>query len=233
MKPFIEIFGIAFPTYGVMVSAGFVAAISFVLAACIRRRLEVHKCIIAVCLAVMAGLFGSKLLSIITLYSPHRITELLLCDPLRLVTDSGLVFYGGIITGVPAAYLASKLLKFKISEYEEVIVPAIPLGHAFGRLGVFSRDVVTALKQKFSAWYIQAPNALRPRGKSFFRYSFSRRRLIFFFLLFSFSLFSAKTKGILPSRYIFRAILCGAFLPNFCAGMRCGENLVFFPLPNG
>ena len=218
MKPFIEIFGIVLPTYGVMVSAGFVAAISFVFAACIKRRLEVYKCIIAVCLAVMAGLFGSKLLSIITLYSPHRITELLLCDPLRLVTDSGLVFYGGIITGVPAAYLASKLLKFKISEYEEVIVPAIPLGHAFGRLGCFFAGCCYGFETKIFGVVYTNPECFAPTGKKLFPIQlFEAAFDIFLFALLVFLIFR-KNKGHLALPIYLSCYSLWRFFAEFLRG---------------
>ncbi|MBE6570871.1 MAG: prolipoprotein diacylglyceryl transferase [Ruminococcaceae bacterium] len=228
MKPFIGIFGITLPTYGVMVSAGFVAALAFVFAVCMRRRFEVHKYIITVCLAVLAGLFGAKLLSIFTLYSPRRIAQLLLSDPLRLVTDSGLVFYGGVISGIPAAYLAAKLLKTKISECEAALVPAIPLGHAFGRLGCFFAGCCYGFECKnFGVVYVD-PECFAPTGIRLFPIQlFEAAFDIFLFALLVFLIFR-KNREYLALPIYFASYSLWRFLAEFLRGDEIRGKLGFF-----
>jgi phosphatidylglycerol:prolipoprotein diacylglycerol transferase len=60
-------------------------------------------------------------------------------DPLSIfkVWQGGLVFYGGLIGGVLGAFLGAKLVRVKLSNYSDAVVPTLPLAHAIGRLGCF------------------------------------------------------------------------------------------------
>jgi phosphatidylglycerol:prolipoprotein diacylglycerol transferase len=46
-----------------------------------------------------------------------------------------MIFYGGLIGGVLAAFLFCRGFKLPFLKMADIIAPAIPIGHAFGRLG--------------------------------------------------------------------------------------------------
>lgn len=50
----------------------------------------------------------------------------------------GIVFYGGLLGGMAGAWWYSKRARFNLGEHLDVVAPAIPLFHAFGRLGCFA-----------------------------------------------------------------------------------------------
>ena len=50
----------------------------------------------------------------------------------------GIVFYGGLLGGVAGAWWYSKRAPFNLGEYLDVVAPAIPLFHVFGRIGCFA-----------------------------------------------------------------------------------------------
>lgn len=49
----------------------------------------------------------------------------------------GMVFYGGLIGGIIAGAIYCKCMKLDTLAYADVLAPAIPLFHAFGRVGCF------------------------------------------------------------------------------------------------
>ena len=48
-----------------------------------------------------------------------------------------MVFYGGLVGAILMAYLYSRLAKIDFWLYADIFAPAIPLFHAFGRIGCF------------------------------------------------------------------------------------------------
>ncbi len=59
---------------------------------------------------------------------------------LRLLNlrEGGLVFYGTFVGGIGALWIASRLRGLSFLKVMDTIAPALPLIHAFGRLGCFS-----------------------------------------------------------------------------------------------
>ncbi len=53
------------------------------------------------------------------------------------VDQGGLIFYGGLIGGVVAFYILSKWRHLKVGDLADFTITALPLGHAFGRIGCF------------------------------------------------------------------------------------------------
>ena len=56
--------------------------------------------------------------------------------------SGGMVFYGGFFGGVAAAWGAAKYLRLRLSDFFPVLVPALPLVHAVGRVGCFLRRLL-------------------------------------------------------------------------------------------
>ena len=82
--------------------------------------------------AIVGGLFGAKLLFIITVWS-----EFLQAPAATLFRRDGLVFYGGLLVGIPAVYWFLVRRKLPVWCMADAIAPAISLAHTFGRIGCF------------------------------------------------------------------------------------------------
>jgi len=134
---YITLFGRLIPTYGLCMAAGFL--IPSVLA-CIRakgERLSVDNPLIILASAAGFGLLGANLLYVFVSYSPAQIIGFVRGGDWSFLTGGGLVFYGGLIGGVPGALLGARIAKSSMKLYIRAIVPCIPLGHAIGRIGCF------------------------------------------------------------------------------------------------
>ena len=48
-----------------------------------------------------------------------------------------MIFYGGLFGGILGSLLGARLAKTKLVDFLNPVVPALPLAHAFGRIGCF------------------------------------------------------------------------------------------------
>lgn len=82
---------------------------------------------------------GAKLLYIITAIPSiiKSFQDAGFITTIQNVLQSGFVFYGGLIGGILGIFIYSKLFKISFKKLLLVIVPCIPLVHAFGRMGCF------------------------------------------------------------------------------------------------
>jgi len=131
MLPTFSVFGITIPMYGVMSAVGMLAA--FILLGFTRKhtRFSEDQALSAAIWAIVMGFVGAKVL--------YWIVELdrIIADPSFLLHTlrEGFVFYGALIGGLLgiAIYAATKKLPFfSLTDY---FIPALVLGHAFGRIG--------------------------------------------------------------------------------------------------
>ena len=139
--------GEGFPlhTYGLMLMAGFAAAILVSArlaerewggAEGVRRRNDVMDLAVWV---VLGGIGGSKVLFIIV--TPKDFLEALGSGSLWKVIAAlggGFVFYGGLIGAAFAVWWFCRARKINFLRLADIIVPTVALGQAFGRLGCFS-----------------------------------------------------------------------------------------------
>ena len=131
MLPSFPVFGITIPMYGVMSAVGMLAA--FILLGFTRKhtRFSEDQALSAAIWAIVMGFVGAKVL--------YWIVEMdrIIADPSFLLHTlrEGFVFYGALIGGLLgiAIYAATKKLPFfSLTDY---FIPALVLGHAFGRIG--------------------------------------------------------------------------------------------------
>jgi len=116
--------------YGTMVALGIVFGTSMALLLARRRGLDVVNVLLVALIAVTAGLVGSYLLFIVT------VLDRAIQDP-SILLQGGLVFYGGPLAAIPAAWIACKRLEVDPGKVADVAAPSLALGHALGRLGCF------------------------------------------------------------------------------------------------
>jgi len=134
MLPFIHIFGLAIPSYGLCILLGFGLSGFFAFREFKRRGLDLNDAVLFVTYTAALGFLGAKLLYVLTILPlAENFTWEVLDGALR---SGGLVFYGGLIGGFAGAYLCKVIHTLRISDYLRIIV-YFPLAHAIGRIGCF------------------------------------------------------------------------------------------------
>lgn len=135
MCPFIHIFSLQIPMYGVCMTVAFFL-VAFI---AIKKAKDVpyENIVVIAAMTLGAALLGGKLLYLIVSYSPKEIISYIKDGDMSFLFDGGLVFYGGLFFGIGGAYLGGVISQTKLSELEGAIVPYVPLGHAIGRIGCF------------------------------------------------------------------------------------------------
>ena len=80
--------------------------------------------------------------------------------------EGGLVFYGGLITATLVAVWFCKKHKLSFFKVADIFVPALALGHAFGRLGCFFAGCCYGQHSHswFSIIFPQTPYGIAPAG---------------------------------------------------------------------
>lgn len=135
MLPFINIFGIQIPMYGVCLVTGIAVAVIMAVLKCKRKGLEWENVFIISFVAIGLGLFGARVVFLLITYSPNELWRIFSTGNWSLIAKSGLVFYGGLIFGIIGAFFGAKIAGVRLLDYEHVLTPYLPLAHAFGRIG--------------------------------------------------------------------------------------------------
>lgn len=143
MSPAVKIFDFSIPSYGLMALVGAAAAILYIYL--VNRggragRLPGADILNLLGFALVGILVGGKLLGAITMapgiiqnwsfYSKHL--NMMLSD-----LFSTFVFYGGLLGMLLAVYIYGRRRKLSLRVFCGLMVPAIPLFHAFARVGCF------------------------------------------------------------------------------------------------
>ncbi len=79
----------------------------------------------------------------------------------------GIVFYGGLLGGVAGAWWYSKRAHFSLCEYLDVVAPAIPLFHTFGRIGCFASGCCYGIECEWGFYHSHALVSLANGVKRF------------------------------------------------------------------
>lgn len=137
MKPVFDLFSLTLSSYGVCCSLGVVTALIFALIRVKKAFLRWEYAFVLFTFALASGLLGAMFMHLIVSYSPKEIFFMIKNGTFLKEYSPGFVYYGGLIFGFFGAYLSSKLLRFRISDYTPALLPALPLAHAFGRVGCF------------------------------------------------------------------------------------------------
>lgn len=133
MLPSFPAFGLTIPMYGVMSALGMLAA--FVLLGFTRKhtRFSEDQALSAALWAIILGFLGSKIL--------FWLVEIdqVIADPSYLLHTlrEGFVFYGALIGGLGGIAIFARRNKLPFFSLTDYFIPALVLGHAFGRIGCF------------------------------------------------------------------------------------------------
>lgn len=137
MLRFIDLFGRSIPLYGICMATGILCA-SFLAAYSAKRYgLDVNSLIAIMAFAVGFGLIGAKVFYIVTVTGIGNFFAAISRGDFSDLVGSGLVYYGGLLFGILGAYVGTRATHERVDDVCTAVVPAVPLGHAFGRLGCF------------------------------------------------------------------------------------------------
>lgn len=143
MHPYTHLGGLTLPSYGLMGLLGAAAAALYLFLT--NRggkagRLPGDDLLHIGLLAGVGALVGAKLLHLITMLPVLvRTRELWMAQPSLLLPllQSGFVFYGGLLGGLFAVWLYCRRYAVPLAIVAGLVTPAVPLFHAFGRVGCF------------------------------------------------------------------------------------------------
>lgn len=142
MLPYVTIMGHTVSAYGLLGTLGFLAGLLLVLLGSPRFGLSRDDGVYLYVFSALGALAGAKLL-----YLLPRLPQLAADLPLlwtgqaalfaQTYLAGGMVYYGGFVGALAAAALTARWFSLRLSNFFPVLVPAIPLFHAFGRVGCF------------------------------------------------------------------------------------------------
>jgi len=144
MHPFISISSFKFPTYSLLMMAAFGVAFGITALIC-NPKLERSRVIdradtLLTCAIILVGaMIGAAALRPV-MKIPEVIIRWDYFGKLPIGEVFGyvfgeIVFYGGLIGGAAAALIFCRFYKIPMLPTLDAIAPAVPLGHAFGRMG--------------------------------------------------------------------------------------------------
>ena len=134
MLPYIHIFGIELPMYGILIAIGTLLCFLMLEFTPKHRDINPDNAFDCALWCAILGLVGAKLLYIIVEFRS------LIEDPagfLKSVLTGGLVFYGGLIGGIAGGFIYMKRHKITFRDMADILAPPFVLVHAFGRIGCF------------------------------------------------------------------------------------------------
>ena len=119
--------------YGVMAALGFLAATFLVNANRKAANLSSDQAANAVFLAMIAGAIGARAFYVIQFWRQFADRPLAIFR----IDQGGLVFYGGFFLAVVTLLIWCRRQKVDFARMLDLCVPALLVGHAFGRVGCF------------------------------------------------------------------------------------------------
>jgi len=120
--------------YGILLVTALLAALWLTGVLARREGLDPQKVQDLGIASIIAGLLGAKLLLVIVDFDQYRASPRALLD----VLQSGGVFYGGLLGGIPIAWWYIKRHGLPLFNTLDLLAPAVALGQAIGRVGCFA-----------------------------------------------------------------------------------------------
>ena len=170
MLPYIYVLGRPIPMYGICALTGIIVA-AIVVAFTLRGRKDYSKLhIVNIPIFAAIGAFlGAHLVYFIT-----RLDFFVKAMQNPDITFSswnsfwavlgevfgGMVFYGGLLGAIFAAFIYCRVAKADFSLYADIIAPAIPLFHAFGRVGCVFAGCCYGIESSWGLTYTHTENGI-------------------------------------------------------------------------
>lgn len=120
--------------YGILVASGFLAGYLLIQRRTARYGVAPETAADLVFAALIGGIVGARLLYVIEFWNEEFRGHWL---DIFKVYRGGLVFYGGLLGAVGLILVWGKRKNWPFRTLGDLAAPALPLGHAFGRVGCF------------------------------------------------------------------------------------------------
>lgn len=117
--------------YGVIIAAGFLLAITYILYRCSAFGLDSDRAMDALLGICIGGIIGARLYYVMFSGQSYTLMEIL------QVRDGGLAIYGGVIGGFLAGFFMCRWRKVRFIPMADATVGGVILGQAIGRWGNF------------------------------------------------------------------------------------------------
>ena len=202
MLPYITIWGLTIPLYGLMIVLG--AGLGFLLT--IYKPVYPglpRQDVVFSAMYVAIGFFGgAKLLYILTL-APLIIRNFERINwNIMLVAEfftGGFVFYGGLLGGLLMIWIYCKKYQLPFFMFLENLVPALPFIHAWGRLGCFFAGCCYGIPAPAPFGIVFHPDSVAPTGVALFPVQLLEAvlNLLIFFMIYGFSRTKRKSGQII------------------------------------
>lgn len=132
MFPIIVKWPITIYTYGAMISIGVMVALFLLLKIAKRERINPDQIMDLIIWILILGFAGARIMYIVVEWDSF------IASPLRVILSrSGFVFYGGVISGIFVAIWRIRRMGLDLWKTLDMIALVVPLAHAFGRIGCF------------------------------------------------------------------------------------------------
>ncbi len=167
MHPILVQFGHFFiGTYGFFVAAGLLIGLFAASKLAKRHGVDPNLITDIVFLGVVLGILGARITYILVNFGDFSST---FSDPNRspmeyILSRQGFVFGGGIILAIAGSVLYIRRKKQRLWLVADVFAPAMPLGHAIGRIGCFFAGCCWG-KVCSLPWAVRYPNTIGPNGE--------------------------------------------------------------------
>lgn len=145
MLPYISLFGLKIPTYGILSIIGVIISAIVIIVLSKKKQFDFYDVFVTAVIAGLGVFLGAHIL-----YALTRVEDIIFAFTLwddfgnkkdffkyLLDVSSGLVFYGGLYGGLLAGYLWIRHKKHPLGVFSDVFAVVIPLFHTFGRVGCF------------------------------------------------------------------------------------------------
>jgi len=116
--------------YGLMIALGVLCAL-WIATKRARKNLDVNVVYDLTFIVLIFGFLGAKLLFILVEI------ETIMKEPMQILSGSGFVVYGGILSGLLAAIVYCKKKNIRFLKYFDLLIPSVAIAQGFGRIGCF------------------------------------------------------------------------------------------------
>lgn len=164
MYPYIHILGRAIPSYALCILAAIATVFLLASRDCKKCGLSVYDLILAGTVSVFIGLFGAAVLYALVTYTPRELLSMMKAGNFSFL-EKGLVFYGGLLSGIAGLFLGLKIAKCSFGDIEFCVTPYLPLAHTIGRIGCLLGGCCYgfAYSGPFAIYYPHALSGLSPQ----------------------------------------------------------------------
>ena len=171
MLPEVIVLGHSVAMYGTMILIGVVLGAITALALAKRHSIKSEDVLFAFIYGIIGVVVGGKLLYLIV-ELPWILEnfELLLSSPelIKHLLTGGFVFYGSLAGGLLMVYLYCKKYGLPLRDMAMAVIPAIPLMHAFGRMGCFFAGCCYGIEYSGIFAIVFKNSAIAPNGVPLF-----------------------------------------------------------------